>query len=102
MQTLKSAARIFFASLEDLYDSMGDEAMLISVENNVADLNGRCFNRLNRDHIFVQYGRMHAVAGSAEFYSVTIGQKIRNQLWKYLCIINSVSVKSVGLEERFT
>ena len=74
--------RIFFASLEDFYDSVSDEALLNSVENNVADLNGGCINRFDRDHILMQYGGIHAVAGCAKAYSVTGVQNIRNQIRK--------------------
>ena len=64
------------------HNTVSDEALLISVKNNVADLNGSCFNRLNRDHIFMQYGWMHAIAGCSKADEITGAKKIGTNLCK--------------------
>ena len=84
------------------YDAMSNDAVFISIEHDVANLNHFRSDGLNRNHIFMQDGRIHTVAGSFKTHSVTIVQKIGNQIRKYLYIVNSASVRSAALDERFT
>ena len=72
------------ALLDDADDPMGSNARFMAVENDIANGDGAGFDGCNRDIITITYGRIHAVAGSAELYSMTFSKQFRTNFFKVI------------------
>lgn len=63
-------------------NAMSDDAILVSIENDVANFNRFRFDGFNGDHIFVQDGGIHAVAGGSKTNAIPRAKKIGTNLCK--------------------